>query len=431
MKTKLLKRIMTFVLFSAFFLPIMAQNIYTFVQLSDPRGVAIDSTGCLYIANRFGQQILKVNPVGNISIIAGTGSWGFSGDGGAATSAKLYNPSGVAVDASGNVYIADDSNNRVRKINPSGVISTFAGTGVAGFSGDGGAASSAQLNGPTGVVVDALGNLFIAERYNHVIRKVNPSGIISTFAGTGTSGFNGDGGAATNAQLFNPSGLAFDLLGNLYIADISCRIRKVNTAGIISTFAGTGIQGYSGDGGAATSAQLGSSCGVAVDASGNVYIAENGNQLIRKVNTAGIISTFAGTGTCNFSGDWGPAISAQLCNPTGIAIDTSGNVYIADNNNQRVREICITGCLANINSLTEDNNKIFVYPNPNSGSFKLNGEISNGEIFLFNSLGQKVLDQKILQGENNIITIGFAKGIYHYVVFQNKQLASFGKLAIE
>jgi trimeric autotransporter adhesin len=217
--------------------------------------------------------------------VAGTGSSGYSGDGGQATSAALNSPYGVAVDASGNIYIADTYNYRIRIVTKStGIISTVAGTGSYGYSGDGGQATSAALDYPCGVAVDASGNIYIADTYNYRIRMVTKStGIISTVAGTGSYGYSGDGGQATSAALNSPYGVAVDASGNIYIADTyNYRIRIVTkSTGIISTVAGTGSYGYSGDGGQATSAALRSPYGVAVDASGNIYIADTYNHRIR------------------------------------------------------------------------------------------------------------------------------------------------------
>jgi len=312
----------------------------TSAQLNRPYGVALDASGNIYIADAWNHRIRKVDTGGNISTIAGTGTAGYSGDGSAATSANLKDPSGVVVDASGNVYIADYGNHRVRKVDMTGNISTIAGTGTGGYSGDGGAANSAQLNNPDGLALDASGNIYIADNYNHRIRKVATSGNISTIAGAGTGGYSGDGGAATSAQLYNPTGLAVDASGNVYIADNNNhRIRKVATSGNISTIAGNGTGGYSGDGGAATSAKLNGPPVVVVDASGNVYIADYSNHRVRKVDTTGNISTIAGTGTAGYSGDGGAATSAKLDRPYGVALDASGNIYIADQGNNRIRKI--------------------------------------------------------------------------------------------
>ncbi len=286
---------------------------------------------------------------GIISTVAGNGTAGFSGDGGLATAAQIHAPYGVAADSAGNLYIADQSNNRIRAVTAAGVISTLAGIGTAGFSGDGGQAAAAQLNFPSGVAVDSTGNIFIADLNNSRIRKVTTAGVISTVAGTGSQGFSGDGGPATAAQLNFPIGLAVDSLGNLYIADqANNRIRKVTAFGVITTVAGNGTAGFSGDGGLATSAQLNSPAGVAVTPSGNLYIADRGNNRIRKVTTFGVITTVAGNGTAGFSGDGGKATAAQLSGPTGLAVDSAGNLYIADYANNRVRGVTAAGVISTV-----------------------------------------------------------------------------------
>ncbi len=296
-------------------------------------GLSVIVLSLLVAASAFG-----VSGADTITTIAGLGTAGFAGDGGQATSAQLNRPRGVAVDAQGNVYVANESAHRVRKVS-GGIISTVAGTGVAGYSGDGGQATSAQLSGPVGVAVDGQGNLYIADRDNARIRKVS-AGIISTVAGTGVAGYSGDGGQATSAQLNNPYGIAVDAQGNLYIADLgNNRVRKVTTAGVISTVAGTGVAGYSGDGGQATSAQLKTPIAVAVDAQGSLYIADYGNYRVRKVTTAGVISTVAGTGVAGSSGDGGQATSAQLNSPAGIAVGAAGTLYMADWANNRIRAV--------------------------------------------------------------------------------------------
>ena len=290
-----------------------------------------------------------------ISTVAGNGTAGYSGDGGAATSAELNTPGGVVTtDASGNVYIPDYGNNRIRKVaSGTGIISTFAGNGKAGYSGDGGVATSAELDAPAGVAVDASGNVYIADNGNDRIRMVAAgTGIITTIAGNGTTAYSGDGGAATLAGLDVYYGVAVDASGNVYIADNgNDRIRKVAAStGIISTIAGNGTAGYSGDGGAATSAKLDGPTGVAVDTSGNVYIADKSNNRIRKVAAGtGIISTIAGNGTAGYSGDGGTATSAKLNNPGTVVVDVSGNVYIADNENNRIRMVAAgTGIISTI-----------------------------------------------------------------------------------
>jgi trimeric autotransporter adhesin len=323
-------------------------GLATAAQLSNPSSVAVDTAGNLYIADTYNQRIRKVTTAGVIIAVAGTGTSGYSGDGGSATAAQLNSPTGVAVDTTGNIYFADTANARIRKVTAVGLIGTVAGNGTSGFSGDGGSATSAQLSYPTGVAVDSAGNLYIALGDNNRVRKVTAAGLISTVAGNGTSGYSGDGGPAAVAQLYTPGSVAIDTAGNLYIADTgNHRIRKVTAAGVIITVAGNGTSGYSGDGGPATAAQL-SCSGVAVDTAGNLYIADSVNQRIRKVTAAGLINTVAGNGTSGYSGDGGPAAVAQLSSPGSVAIDTAGNLYIADRGNLRIRKITAAGMITTV-----------------------------------------------------------------------------------
>jgi len=303
----------------------------TSAQLANPWSVAVDSAGNLYIADYGNNRIRKVSN-GMIATVAGNGTRGSLGDNGPATSAQFYGPAGLAVDSLGNLYIADYGNNRIRKVS-NGVIATVAGGGAS--LGDNGPATSAQLALPYGIAVDSGGNLYVADWGNNRIRKVS-NGVITTVAGNGTRGFSGDNGLATAAQLANPQGIAVDSAGNLYIADFgNASIRKVSN-GIITTVAGNGTPGFSGDNGPATSAQLYLPYGIAVDSAGNLYIGDSGNNRIRKVSN-GVIATVAGNGTFGFSGDNGPATSAQLANPYGVAIDSAGNLYIGDSGNSRIR----------------------------------------------------------------------------------------------
>ena len=343
---------------------------------ADGIGLATDAAGNLYIADAGNNRVRKVSPAGIITTIAGNGTSGGSGDGGLATSAQLSGPVNVAVDATGDLFIADYGNYLVRKVSPAGIITSlaevhspkglavdfggnlyiassdndqvfyvatngtggvFAGTGDTGYSGDGGPASGAQLDIPVGLAADAHGNLFIADFGNSRIRAVSPGGIISTVA-TGTSGSSGDGGPASAAQLNHPMRVAVDASGNFYFPD-GYSVRKVSASGTITTVAGNGTQGYSGDGGLALSAQLSDPAGVAVDGSGNIYVADSGNHRVRKISPAGVITTLAGTGKQSFSGDGGPAVNAALAMPRGVALDASGNLYIADKYNDRIRKI--------------------------------------------------------------------------------------------
>ena len=310
----------------------------TRARLSGPRGVAVDGQGNVYISDSGNARVRKVSGR-TITTIAGTGTAGFSGDGGPAAAAQLNQPEGLAVDGQGNLYIADYGSHRVRRVSPDGVITTIAGTGKQGFSGDGGLATSAQLEYPEGVAVDGRGSVYIADTGNSRVRKVGQGGTITTIAGTGETGFSGDGGRATSASLFRPSDVAADGRGNVYIADfLHYRVRKVSPAGTITTIAGTGGTDSSGDGGRATAAEL-IPTSVALDRQGNVYVGDFHNDRVRKVTPGGAITTVAGIGIRGSRGDDGPATAAQLADPSGVAIDVQGNLYIADYGNQRVRKV--------------------------------------------------------------------------------------------
>jgi uncharacterized protein (TIGR03437 family) len=309
-------------------------------QIGGVLSVGLDSAGNLYVPDQFNHRLRKVTTDGTISTVAGNGTAGFKGDGDTATNAEFTNPSYVVVDGSGNIFISDTSNAVVRKVS-GGKISTFAGDNSqgAGYGGDGGAATSALLNNPSGLALDSAGNLYIADTTNNLIRKVTSAGVISRYAGVGSAADFGDGGLALNAALNNPSALAVDTGGNLFIADAgNFRIRKIATNGIITTVAGSGSgTGYAGDGGLATKARLSNVKGIAVDSAGNLYLADTSNSRIRKVTTDGVITTIAGNGRLSYGGDGGPANAAQFLFPSGVAVDPAGRVYVADTQNYRVR----------------------------------------------------------------------------------------------
>jgi uncharacterized protein (TIGR03437 family) len=309
--------------------------------LQGPDGLTLDPAGNLYIWESQLGRIRKVSSSGIITTVAGIGgSFGSSGDGGPATSALLAGGTihaGLAFDNAGNLYISDTNNHKIRKVNSTGIITTLAGTGTAGFSGDNGPAAKATLNYPTGIAVDAAGNLYIADNSNSRIRKVTTSGIITTVAGNGNVVFAGDGGPATSAAVPTPTGVTVDGAGNLYIGS-DRRIRKLNTTGVISTLAGTGTSGNSGDGGLAVNAQMKAPYGMVVDAAGNLYFADASNQRIRKVDAAGIMTTIAGS-TLGYSGDGGPSTNALLSVPHDVVLDASGNILFTDTGNSRVRKI--------------------------------------------------------------------------------------------
>ncbi len=301
-----------------------------------PFGLGFDRAWNLYISDNTNNRIRMVDVAGTITTIAGSTAAGYAGDGGSATAAILNNPSGIAIDKTGNLFIADCYNNRIRKIDTSGIISTIAGNGSFGFSGDGGPATSAKLYLPISVATDSAGNLYIADKGNHSIRKINSSGIITTIAGTGTLGYTGDGGPATAAKFHDPAWVA-TWHRNVYIADYSNgRIRMIDTMGQISTVAGSGSLTYSGDGGPATDAGVYPSS-VFLDSAGNIFIGDQNR--VRKVNSSGVITTIAGNGSPGFSNDNCAATNAMFHTPLGMAVNLSGNLCIADYINNRVRRL--------------------------------------------------------------------------------------------
>jgi sugar lactone lactonase YvrE len=383
----------------------------TAAQFLGPNCVAFDAIGNLYVADSGNAVIRMINTAGIISRVAGSSfGGGFSGDGGPATIAGLFRPTGLAFDAMGNMYIADQGNQRIRKVNTSGIISTIAGNGTQSFSGDGGQATAATLNNPQNLCIDASGNLYIADKDNNRIRRVSPSGIITTVAGNGIHGYSGDGIAATASQLSGPYNMSFDAVGNMYIADCyNYRIRKVNTAGIISTVAGNGLGNYSGDGGAATSAELYWPAGVIFDGGGNMYISDFGTDRIRMVNTAGIISTIAGNGTWAYAGDGGLATAAELNGPYSITFDASGNLYIADILNNRIRMVTNVA-IAGIEQITDNNTQMTVYPNPANNMVQVayTGNSIIQEIILYDVLGKEVINTK----EKEIDVNALNEGVY-------------------
>jgi len=313
----------------------------TSAQIDTVYGVAVDARGNAYIADSRNHRIRKIAG-GTITTVAGTGQEGFSGDGGTATSAQLSSPRDVAVDAQGNVYIADTGNCRIRKVTPAGVISTVAGNGTAGFAGDGGPSASAQLSYPAGLAADSAGNLYIADSWNYRVRKITADGNIQTVAGNGSYGPYGDGGPAAAASLGLIESLTVDAAGKLYLSDsYNHRVRVVDPGGTISTVVGGGF-GPAVDFGAAETANLKFPKGVTADSQGNLYIADSMNHRLRKVSSSGIISTVAGNGAPGFSGDGSAGTLAQLNGPSGLAADSNGTLVFSDLWNYRVRSVALS-----------------------------------------------------------------------------------------
>lgn len=317
-----------------------------------PNGLALDSDGGLYISDIGTHLILKLAR-GTLTVIAGTGAGGLSGDGGPAARAELFAPHGLAVDGAGGLVIADTFNHRVRRIDRSGVITTIAGTGTAGYSGDGGPAAAAAINGPQDIAIDREGNIFIADTYNAVIRRIDRVGIVTTFAGS-EPGLGGDGGPATKALINMPSAVAVREDGAVYVSDAgNSRIRRISSGGLIETVVGTGGgsglggAGFAGDGGPADQSKAFSAMGLQFDRAGRLYISDTGNNRVRVVRD-GVIATVAGSGQIGFGGDGGKATAALLNTPQKIAVAPDGRIFIADRANGRVRMVGADGAISTV-----------------------------------------------------------------------------------
>lgn len=384
--------------------------------ISHPNQLAFDQAGNLYIAEDYNNIIRKIDVLGNIYTVAGNGTAGFSGDGGLAVNAQLDRATGVAVDKFGNIYICDADNHRIRKVNTAGIISTIAGTGVDGYSGDSSLATAAEIGFCSSICLDTAGNIYFAtQTTGYCVRKIDAAGIITTVAGTGVSGYNGDGILAVNAQLKAPAAVFVDASNNLYIGDLyDFRIRKVNAAGIISTIAGTGAPGSGGDGGPATSAQLFYPYGIVADAAGNVYICESGNNKIRKINPSGQMSTFAGVGGFfgGYSGDGGAPLLAQFTNPSAITLDAAGNVYVGDFGNNAVRKI--TTLVSSISPEISNELEANIYPNPSSTNLIIAfaAEQTNSIINIHNLLGEEIKTIRFTGKNCEISTAELTEGVY-------------------
>ncbi len=377
-----------------------------------PSGMAFDGAGNLYIADSRNSRIRKIDAAGIITTFAGTGVAGYSGDGGPATAAELSYPESMAFDAAGNLYMTDHWAACVRKINPAGIITTVAGTGVYGFSGDGGPATAAMLDNPCHVQVDAAGNLYICDWVNARLRKINTSGIITTIAGNGSAPFSGDGGPATNAGM-RPSSTLIDAVGNIMICDgVNRRLRKIDATGIITTIAGVGTDGYSGDGGPATAAQFRYMYGMIKDTSGNLLLCDQTNNVIRKIDATGIITTIAGTGTVGYSGDGGPAAAAQFRFPTMMVFAPSGHLLVSDLQNNRVRKIDLSApvtAVANTGTMAE---KIVVSPNPAGDLLHIEGLTANTAYSLADINGRGVRSGTFDKTNVMLSLNGLPAGIY-------------------
>ena len=330
----------------------------TKTEISLVDGIAVDKRGNVYIAMRDNNIVSRIDLKGNMTTYVGNGSSGFSGDGGKAIEGALNVPAGLAFDKSGNLYIADRNNHRIRKVNTRGIISTIAGTGTAGFSGDGAPAIKAQLNHPSGIAFDKKGNLFFSDRSNERIRVVDSKGNISTYAGNGKEGFKGDSGPALQASLDKPFGIAFDRKGNLYIADRgNNRVRRVSSQGIITTVAGDGGFFFMGDNGPAYRASVAGPTGVVVDDQGVLYIADRNNNRIRAVDAQGMITTVSGTGKQDYNGDSEVARETNLYLPFGVALNPEGKLLVIDRSHYRIRSINLKR--GSVETIAGNGNKMF------------------------------------------------------------------------
>ncbi|WP_445752727.1 NHL domain-containing protein [Polaribacter sp.] len=379
-----------------------ADGTGTAARFKNPFGVAVDVSGTVYVADEGNHKIRKITPSGDVTTFAGS-TIGYAD--GIGTAAKFIYPTGVAVDASGNVYVAEQANHKIRKITPTGEVSTFAGS-IGGYAD--GTGTAARFNNPYGVAVDTSGNVYVADESNHKIRKITPDGVVTTFAGS-TAGYAD--GTGTAAQFYFPTGLAVDDSGNVYVADYNNnRIRKITSTGVVTTLAG-GTQG-SADG-TGTAAQFNHPKGIALDASGNVYVADYDSNRIRKITPIGEVTTLAGS-TYGFVD--GTGTEAKFRNPTGLAIDNaSGIMYIADYNNHRIRKIVDTSLSTSLHQAL----KFEIYPNPSNGVFNIKNFTGNTFIEVFDIYGKKILFYEVNSGKSILNLSNYASGIY-FVKFTNE-----------
>jgi len=379
-------------------------------------GIAFDRSGNLFIGDKDHNIVRKIDAVtGIISVVAGNGTLGYNGDSILAANAQLNSPGWLAFDAGDNLYISDRANHRIRRVDNNGIITTYAGNGIAAFSGDTGYSKLASLNSPQGICFDKYGALYIADGGNQRIRKVDAGGIIITIAGTGVSGFSGDSGPAINAQLGGIYGICTDTAGNIFVADWNNRrIRKIDkTTGVVMSVSGNGDSFYSTDNVDADS--TGSDpFDVFADNIGNIFIADFTNNRIRKIDVTGIIHTIAGSGIGGFGGDGGNADTAKLYRPAGVTMDSCNNLYIADNQNKRIRKVALNpNCFPATVNEVNSTSSISIYPNPTKEQLTIIGSSSIKYISILNTLGQILIEQNRYSSKEAILNVSsLGSGVY-------------------
>jgi len=390
-------------------------GLATDAQFFSPISVVVDNSGNIYIADEFNYRIRKINTHDTITTIAGTGIYGYGGDDSIATLAKFCDLSYIKIASDGNLYVPDVCNNRIRKINlATDIISTYAGDGTT-FCNDNDMATSASINYPFGVTFDNFNNFYLSDACDFV-DKINLAGIMSRVAGSDSvDGYGGDGGQATNARFNHPVDIAFDNENNLYIVDAgNAEIRKVNTSGIITNYAGTpGVFGYFGDNGLATLAQLNYPEGIAIDGANNVFFSDCSNMVVRRIdNSTNIITTIAGNGIGGFSGDGGMATNAKLLSPAGLSFDTMGNLYIADWNNNRIRKVTNAGVPLKQSEVGRAESGVKIYPNPAKNFINISSSQIINRISISNIFGQCVYEL-YLNDDKAVVDVGdLPKGVY-------------------
>jgi hypothetical protein len=392
----------------------------TNANLSGPISITLDAYGNVYFADYLNFCVRKITPAGEITLYAGVPTvGGYSGNGGLAASANMW-PHGIAMDANNNLYVSENDVNVIRKVSSAGIISSFAGMSEMGYTGDGAYADTCRMDAPFGMTVDKNGNLYFADAGNNVIRMIDTAGIITTVVGSGLAGYGGDGGDALSALLDSPFSVAVDKQGDIYIADTkNNRIRMVSAAtNIITTVAGTGVAGYNDDTILAVTAMLNYPAGICLDSANNLYICDAHNNLVRMVDTGGTIWRIAGNRTAGYGGDFGPANDASLYNPFGVVADNNGNLYIADANNQRIRKTYSALGIKNLNNGVA----VSTYPNPFTNRIYVSGLNIGDKVCLYNMLGQTVSETtEITSNAHSVVTVSDAltAGVYYLQAWDN------------